>query len=99
MVGTWAESGSIAPVTFGYAMARLVILIGLRTLISFFSTRDWRKQTYHTDVVICGRFIYTSLFRKSAENIKRENRKDSLIHGYGMKSIWECPMKFKVDIY
>jgi hypothetical protein len=30
-VGTWAEFGLIAPIAFGNALVRLVILIGLRT--------------------------------------------------------------------
>jgi hypothetical protein len=39
MVETWAESGPIAPVTFGIALVRFVILIGYRTMTNLFSTR------------------------------------------------------------
>jgi hypothetical protein len=36
MVGACVESGPIASVTFGNALFRVVILIGLQTLISLF---------------------------------------------------------------
>jgi hypothetical protein len=43
MVGTWAEFGLIAPMAFGNALVRLVILIGLRTLTVVSRRSEMRK--------------------------------------------------------
>jgi hypothetical protein len=46
MVGTWAEFGLIAPIPFGNALVRLVILIDLSTLtVLLYGYTDRRKQT------------------------------------------------------
>jgi hypothetical protein len=60
MVGTWAEFGLIAPIAFGNASVRLVILIGLRTLTVLFLFR-FTQTNVANDAIRISRKVCCSL--------------------------------------